>query len=170
MYQDPGRASSGVESHHIITMQLKHTIAAALSVLLLCVPSWASACELECSLSHSNPASDVARASSDAQPEHAQESTRSSHCGRAAKVKPGSAATHNFESTSKCTNTTCAQPAAVSSPVNAQDGVRMGSGPLSVVAVLPHTDALIAECSSAKSEAARPKVLPPDSLSVSLRI
>lgn len=150
-------------------MPLKHPLAAALSVLLLCVPSWASVCELTCSLSRSYPVSHLARAS-EPQSKDGQPSTPRSHCSHAASVRPGSAATHNVENTSKCTNGLCTQAAVLSSPVNVQDGVQMGSGPLSVFAVLPHADALITEIRSAKREVARPKLLLCDSLSVSLRI
>jgi hypothetical protein len=170
VYLDPGHASFGVESHHITPMQLKHILAAALAVLLLCVPSWASVCELSCSLSRSYPAPHLARASSNAQPEHTHGDTPRSHCGHVTSATRGGAAAQNIENASKCMSAPCTQAAVLSSPVNGQDGVRMASGPLSAFAVLPHADALITEFSSAKREAARPKLLPPDSRPVSLRI
>src|ERR1035437_6623458 len=108
-------------------MRLRNVLAIILSISLICVSSWASACELSCSLSHSYPVSKSARGSSITQANEVQTSGTNaphSHCGHAKTASPGSAAKHSFENTSKCTNAPCAQAQTLSSPVNERDGTQ----------------------------------------------
>src|ERR1035437_5199452 len=120
-------------------MRVKHVLAVGVSVLLLCVSSWASVCELSCSLSHAHPVPKPTRGSS-AKPAHevgtSEMNALHSHCGHANMARPSSAANHSFESTSHCTNAPCVQVQTLSSPVNGRDGAQPGSV-LAVLASVP---------------------------------
>jgi hypothetical protein len=151
-------------------MQLKHVVAVGLSVLLLCVSSWASVCELSCSLSHAYP--EPARGSSATQAHELSTSEANaphSHCGHAKAARPSSAANHSFESTSQCTNAPCAQAQTLSSPVNGRDDARPEGVHFAVVASGPAVASNILS-GSAKHGRALTKLLLLDLLSVGLRI
>src|ERR1035437_10486904 len=140
-------------------MRVKHVLAVGVSVLLLCVSSWASVCELSCSLSHAHPVPKPTRGSS-AKPAHevgtSEMNALHSHCGHANMARPSSAANHSFESTSHCTNAPCVQVQTLSSPVNGRDGAQPGS----VLAVLASVPAVASNIlfRSAKHERALAKL------------
>lgn len=153
-------------------MQLKHLVAGGLSVLLLCVSSWASVCELSCSLSHSYPVSKSVRGSSATLANEAdlsETNTPRSHCGHTKSVKPSSAANHGFENTSHCANVPCLQAQTFSSPVNGRDGAQPLAVHCAVLASVPAVASNIL-VGSANQERALTMLLPVHPLSVSLRI
>jgi hypothetical protein len=86
-------------------MQLKHAIAAGISVLILCVSSFASVCELSCSLTH--PAKHPTRHSSAQQT--SETSMSMSECGHAMTRKADRPADRSCEDTSTCSGTPCDQ-------------------------------------------------------------
>jgi hypothetical protein len=152
-------------------MQLRNALAIVLATSLLSVSSWASVCELSCSLSH-GPGSKPTRASSATQANEVHTSgtnTPHSHCGHAKTVSPDNAANHSFENTSKCTNAPCTQAQSLSSPVNGRDGSQPGGVHFTVLASVPAVASNIL-FGSAKHERALTKLLSLDPLSVGLRI
>src|SRR5450759_898928 len=153
-------------------MQLRNALAIVLATSLLSVSSWASMCELSCSLSHGYPVSKPTTASSAAQANEVNTSgtnTPHSHCGHAKTASPGNATNHSFENTSRCTNAPCAQAQSLSSPVNGRDGSQPGGVHFTVLAPVPAVASNIL-FGKAKHERALTKLLPLDPLSVGLRI
>jgi hypothetical protein len=153
-------------------MQFKHLHAVGLSLLLLCVTSWAPACEVCCSLSQTCTAHNPMSSSPTARA-HAlgasQTHTLHSHCDQAKTARPISAVNHSLEKTSSCMKAPCGRVQTLSSPVNARDGAPSKLVRLAVVAAAP----VVASenlGSSAKHERALTKFLPLYSLTVSLRI
>jgi hypothetical protein len=151
--------------------QVKHVLAVGVSVLLLCVSSWSSVCELSCSISraHSVP-QPMPRPSAKLAHEAGPSQARAvySHCGHVYKARPKSAANHSFENTCHCANAPCVQVGTFSSPENARDGAQPEATHFAVVAPV----SVIASISFGytQREGTVPKLLPLDRSSVSLRI
>lgn len=155
------------------SMQLRHLLAVGLSALLLSVSSWASVCELSCSLSHAYPAPKLTPGSSATQAHEASTpeiNAPDSHCGHARTARPRNVADHSFEATSHCTNAPCVQGQTLLSSVNGRDGAR----PEGVQHFVPVAPVPVAASNisfgSAKRERVLPKLPSLDPLSTSLRI
>lgn len=154
------------------SMQFKQLLAASLSLLLLSVSSWASVCELSCSLSHADPVSKPTGSSTAKQAHEVGRSEMNaahSHCGHAKAFRPTGGSNHSFENASSCMNASCAQAQTLSSPVNGRDitkhhGLRLAV--LVSVPAPPSNDLF----GSPKCECALTKFLPLGLLSVGLRI
>ncbi len=154
------------------SMQLKHLLAVSLSLLLLCVTSWASVCGVCCSLAQTCTAPNPISCSPTARA-HAlgasQTRTLHSHCDHAETARPISAAKHSLEKTSRCMKAPCGQVQTLSSPVNARDGAPSKLVHLTVVAAAPVVASENLGC-SVKHERALTRFLPLHPLTVSLRI
>ena len=152
-------------------MQFKRVLVFSLSALLLCVSASASVCELSCSLSHLNPVSEPTVGASATQAHEtgiSQTSAPHSHCGHAHTARPGTAANHNFEDTSKCTDASCAQAQTLSRTTNLNDA-ESGSVHFAVLASTPPVASDV-QFGNTKHEYSLTRFLPLDPLSVSLRI
>ena len=153
-------------------MRLGNALAIVLATSLLCVSSWASACELSCSLAHSYPLSESAGATSAAQATEIASfgmNAPHSHCGHAKTAGPSNSATPHFESASNCAGAPCAQVQALSSPVNGRDVAELKGVHFAVLASVP-AGASNSLFRSYKRDCAPINLLPLDPLSVGLRI
>ncbi len=171
-----------VKIGHKDSKQLKHAIAACLSLLLLGASSLASACELSCSLSVSHPVSTPAfKLSSHATGSAAAPAADSAaptmnmshaHCGHARMARPSGGVTQffHFEDASTCANAPCAQTQILSPPINGKDAVRIESRHFALFAVVAPVRTLIRPIATIKLEHAPPKLVLLDPLSVALRI
>jgi hypothetical protein len=158
-------------------MQLKHTIAAALSLFLLCASSLASACELSCSLAPSHPVSMQGSGPMKPSTAQASEPTASamtmshSHCGHAGMGRHGDPVDHRFEDASTCTSAPCTQAPILSAPMSGKDSRQMQSSHLAVIiAAVPAVSAGSIASDPMRLEHAPPRLILVDPLSVALRI
>ena len=153
---------------------MKHLLVVGLSVLLLYALSWASLCELSCSLSHAYAVPQPARDSSTAKARERSASnsrTPQSHsrCGHTTSARACSPADRSFERKSQCNNAPCAQAQTLASPVTGRNGAQTVNVHLSAVPLLPAVTSNI-QCGMPANELALTKLLPTSPLSVSLRI
>jgi hypothetical protein len=155
----------------LASMRFKHLLAVGLSLLLLSVSSWASVCELSCSLSHAYPVFEPTVGASAAQAHEVgipETNLPHSHCGHVHTAKPASAANHSFENTSNCTDDPCAQTQTFTR-VNSVEDADSGRVHFAVLASIP-TIAFDVRLGTAKQEYSLTKFLPLGPLAVSLRI
>jgi hypothetical protein len=152
-------------------MRFRRAFVFCLSALLLCVPVSASVCELSCSLSRVDLASEPTEGASATQAHElgiSEKNAPHSYCGHVHTARLGSAANHSFENTSKCTDASCVQ-AATLSRVNSVDDTDSGSVHFVVLASVPKV-AFDVQFGTAQHEYALTKFLLLDPLTVSLRI
>jgi hypothetical protein len=159
------------------SMPLKHALAAALSLLLLCASSFASACELSCSLAPSHPVSSQVSGSKDpstalaSEPAASAVTTSHSHCGHAGTARQSSAVTQHFEDASTCTSAPCTQAQIFSTPMSGKDSVQIESTHLAVtIAIVSPVSRISTRSDIVKLQHAPPKSLLLDPLSIALRI
>jgi hypothetical protein len=161
---------------HRDSMQLKHAIAAALSLFLLCASSLASACELSCSLTSSHPISRPVSSPKNSSTVPANEAAASasmshSHCGHSTSARPGNAVGLHCEDASTCGSAPCAQAPALLSPVSIKNSAQVEGSHLAViVAIVSPAGAISNSSDTIKLQPAPPKLLLLDPLSVALRI
>ena len=153
---------------------MKHLLVVGLSVLLLYALSWASLCELSCSLSHAYAVPQPARDSSTAKARERSASnsrTPQSHsrCGHTTSAKTSNGDNESFESTSHCNSAPCAHAQTLASPVTGRNAARTADVHLPVDPSLPPGTSHI-HCGRSANELALTKLLWTSPLSVSLRI
>jgi hypothetical protein len=151
-------------------MQIRRAFSIGISLLLLCVPSFASMCDLNCSLPHSVPK--LVKHDSTMQPVEPAASMAHSHCGHAAmRHADSSGAKYACEDRSNCSDRPCSRTQVLSSPVGVRENtaqmtqdqvaiLKAGSGAAQDVG---HGDILKLEPNPSES-------LPADPLFLSLRI
>jgi hypothetical protein len=101
----------------------KCSLAVATTLLLLFVSSWASGCELSCSMASGGPRSSTA----------GRAAMSSSHCGHQSSAHPYDGPRDNrFRATPSCGNAPCLQSPAPSFPAQVQAGKQLPN-PVSVV-------------------------------------
>jgi|SRR5664279_1222265 len=116
-------------------MRQKRTFAVGIALLMLCVSSFASVCELSCSLPHS--AAMPAHNSASQQPGPAGVMIVHSHCGDVAVPVSSHPASYNLESGSNCSGSPCGPTTTFSSPVNARENaVRAVDGQSAILATV----------------------------------